>query len=416
MRIRNIGLLALPLVMLTAACSELVDVETPNVVEASSIDPLADQTTFARSAVQNLYTMYGHAIIIYQAWFTNEARVGDTFPTRNEFGRRIISDANTTLNGDVWVHLSRAVASAENTIDLLRDVPDADRNINMVRANFAAGFSQVFMAETFCQGVISRGGVPGPPLTPAQVLDSAVVRFERAITVGTANGSAEAMTMVNASRVGLARAHLQAGRKPQAAAAAAQVPANFRFDAIYADDPSNRFRLGNPVYYYSAGGSRESLVVGPEWREIAATDNRITFADAGKDAQDGVHRLFTQRKFPAWNSPIRLASRLEADYIIAEAGSTADQITLINARRTAAGQPAFTGTGAAEVLAELMRQRSIDFWLEGKRMGDFLRNGDAVPFIIQPGNNYYKPELGEVSDQTCFPIPMQEKNNNPHFS
>jgi starch-binding outer membrane protein, SusD/RagB family len=412
MRIKEFSTLSLALaVLVTAGCEETVDVITPNVVEAASIDPLADQTTFARSAVQNMYTAFPHAVIVYGAWFTNEARVGDTFPTRNEFGRRIIDDSNGTLNADVWRPLSSAVASAENTIDLLRDVPDADRNINLVRSYFSAGFSLVFMAETFCQGVMRVG----PPMTPVQVMDSAVVRFQRAITIGTANGSAEAMALVNASRVGLARAHLQAGRKAEAAAAAAQVPAGFTFNAIYADDPSNRYRLGNGVYFYSLGGLRESFVVGPEWREIAATDSRITFADGGKDAQDGVHRLFTQRKYPAWNSPIRLASRLEADYIAAEAGTVADQIALINARRTAAGQPLFTGTGAAVVLAELMRQRSIDFWLEGKRMGDFQRNGNAVPFIIQPGNNYYKPELGEVSNQTCFPVPRIEKDNNEHF-
>jgi hypothetical protein len=156
-------------------------------------------------------------------------------------------------------------------------------------------------------------------------------------------------------------------------------------------------------------------VVGPEWRAIAATDSRILFADAGRNAQDGVQRFFTQRKFPAWSSPIRLASRLEADYIAAEAGTTAEQIALINARRSAARQPPFTGTAPAAVLAELMYQKSVDFWLEGKRMGDFRRNGNAVPFILQPGNNYYKPELGLVGTDTCFPIPLVERDNNPNF-
>jgi hypothetical protein len=337
--------------------------------------------------------------------------VGDTFPTRNEFGRRMIDETNVTLNGDVWVPISRAITLSEITLDVLRDVPDRDRNINLVRANFSSGFALVFMAETFCEGVMRVG----PPMTTVQVLDSAVVRFQRAITIGTANGTAEAVAMANAARVGLARAHLQAGRRAEARAAAALVPAGFTFNAIYADDPGNRFRLGNGVFWYSAGGSRESLVVGPEWRAIAATDSRILFADAGRPAQDGVLRFFTQRKFPAWNSPIRLASRLEADYIAAEAGTTAEQIALINARRSAAGQPPFTGTAPAAVLAELMYQRSVDFWLEGKRMGDFRRHGNAVPFILQPGNNYYKPELGLVGTDTCFPIPRVERDNNPNF-
>ena len=411
MRMKNYFRLAAAVLLLgTVACDELVDVETPNLIEASSIDPLADQNTFGRSALQNLYSALPNLYVV-KAWQTNEARVGDTFPTRNVFGRRIVADDNGNLNSDAWTPLSRAIATSYNVIDLLKGVPGEDANMNVVRANFAAGYALVLMAESFCQGVIRVGA----PMTPTQTLDSAIVRFQRAIAVATANGTPEAVSMANAARVGLARAYLNQGKKADAITAAASVPAGFVFNAIYSDDASNRGRLGNGIFGFSAGGGRESLVVGPEWRAIAdAGDTRISYIDAGRLAQDGELRFYSQRKFPAYNSPIRLASKLEADYIAAEAGTMAQQLALINARRPASQGP-FASTDPAAVLAELMRQKSIDFWLEGQRMGDWLRNGNAVPFILQPGNNYYKPQLGEVGDQTCWPVPRAEKDNNENF-
>ena len=411
MRIHGFSKVALLGVLLgTAACDDLTNVINPNTVEASSIDPLADQTTFARSALQNFYSALPESILV-QAWFTNEARVGDTFPTRNEFGRRIVDDNNSNLSGDAWNPLSQAIATSFNVIDLLRGVPGEDANINVVRANFAAGYALIFMGESFCQGVIRVGA----PMSPTQVFDSAIARLDRAIAVGTSNGTPEAISFANAARVGKARALLNQGKKAEAAAAAAQVPAGFVFNVPYSDDASNRGRLGNGLYAFSAGGSRESLVVGPEWRAIAdGGDSRISYQDAGRFAQDGELRFYTQRKYTSYASPIRLASKLEADYIAAEAGTMAQQIAMINARRPAS-EGVFASTNAAAVLAELMRQKNIDLWLEGQRMGDWRRNPDAVPFIIPPGDNYYKPSLGEVGNQTCWPVTTGEKNNNPNF-
>jgi starch-binding outer membrane protein, SusD/RagB family len=400
-------------------CDSLVDVENPNIVEATSIDPAADATTFARSALQNFYTAYGagsggnEPLILSGAWFTNELRVGDTFPTRNEFGRRIVSDANGTMNGALWTPLSRAMATSHEVIDLLRGVTGEESNINVARGNFAAGWSLLYMGEMWCQTVVRVGA----PMTSAQAMDSAIVKFQRVISVGTANGTAEGASLADAARVGLARAHLNKGENTQAIAAANAVPADFEFFAPYADDPANRARLGNGLFGFNFGGGRESIVVGPEWRAHAdAGDERISYFDAGKDAQDGVQRLFAQDKFQSYGDPIRLASKLEADYIAAEAGSTADQLALITARRLAAGVGAYAGpVDAASVLRELLLQKHLDLWLEGQRMGDFRRNPTAVSYILPPGDTYYKPEVGEVSDQMCWPVPVQEKDNNPNF-
>jgi hypothetical protein len=251
----------------------------------------------------------------------------------------------------------------------------------------------------------------------AQAMDSAIAKFNRAIAVGTANNTTEGVALANAARVGLARAHLNKGENAQAISAASAVPAGFSFIAPFADDPANRGRLGNGLYGFNFGGGREAIVVGPEWRAHAdAGDTRVSYIDAGKDAQDGVLRLYAQRKYQSYGAGIRLASKLEADYIAAEAGTATDQLALIAARRLAAGRAPYAGAvDAASVLRELLLQKHLDLWLEGQRMGDFRRNPTAVSYILPPGDTYYKPQVGTVSDQMCWPVPVAETSNNPNF-
>ena len=404
------GLLA-GLVLTSAGCDSLLEVTDPDVVEADKIDLVSDQETFSRSAYHNFVSVLG-SLIVYGAWFTNEARVGDTFPTRNEFGLRTVDyRTNGTLNDEVWEPLSLAVATSEEVLELLADLPDAGSNVNIARAALSAGYSVLYMAEMFCDGTIRVG----PKLSTNQMLDHAISRFQQAVSTGDAEGSAEGKAIANAARVGLARAYLFKRDKANAATVAAQVPADFEYSVAYFDDPADRGRLGNDVYSFTV--SRLSFVVGPEWRAIAdadTLDNRIAYVDAGRTAQDSELHFYHQDKYKSWSAPIRLASGLEAKYIAAEAGTMADQLALINERRTAFGYPTFNSADPDAVLAELMYQKAIDFWIEGQRMGDWRRNGAAVPFVPAPGTPYYKS--GTIGNQTCLPVPAAERDNNPNWT
>ncbi len=400
------SVLATALALHVGACDGLMEVTNPDVVDASTVDPEADAAAFAQSAFQNMAEAYG-GIIVYSAWFTNEARVGDTFPTRNEFGRRLVDDRNGTHNNEIWIPLARAMASAEDVLEIL----EGQSNVNVARAALTAGYTALLMAETFCTGTIRVG----PELSTAQMIEHAVTRLEQAVDAGAAAGTDAGAAIADAARVGLARAYLFSGNGAQAASVAVSVADDFEFDVVYVDDASARGRLGNNVHFFS--NARESLVVGPEWRAIAdGGDERISYVDGDRNAQDGVHRFYIQQKFPSYADPIRLASGLEARYIEAEAsGDINERLDLINERRTANGLGAFSSADADAVLTELLEQKGRDFWLEGRRMGDWRRNPDHVNYIIQPGDNYYKPEVGTVGTQTCWPLPAAEKDNNPNI-
>src|SRR5690606_33280942 len=261
---------------------------------------------------------------------------------------------------------------------------------HVARSSMWSGFALTLLGEIFCQGVIAVG----PPLTPEQTLDSAVVRFQRAIATAGALTGAEATKTVNASPIGLARAYLQKGDLANAIQAASQVPDGFVANAIYVDDPQSRGRTSNDVFATSAGTSQ---IVAADYR--ALNDPRVPFADAGINAQDGRNRLFRQQKYTSFADPIRVASALEARYIVAEAtlkqGDATAALALIAERRQAGGQDPFAGAGQASILAELMDQRARDFWLEAKHLGDALRNPAATPFVPAEGTPFYKPEQGD---------------------
>ncbi len=402
----------------TAGCDDFLSVENPGVIEASTVDPVADAETFSRSAESDFFTAFDD-VVAYGAWFSGEAWLDDTFPTRNDISKRVTDNRNGTLNTELYAPLSQAIASNSRVLQLLAGTP-RETSVSAARAALNLGFSLTLMAETFCQGVISSGPEAlGSPLTPAQTLDSAVVRFQQAVTLGTGLNTAEGTSIANAARVGLARAYLQKGEYQNAINAGTPVPAAFVYNAIRVDDPSNRGRLGNTVYSFTI--TRPNLVVPPYYRDL--NDARVPSTRTGQPGtgQGGQLVFHAQNKYPAWNTPIRVASGLEARYLVAEAqlklGNTAPAVAL-SAERRAAGSavPGDNFATGNAVLIELLDQKSRDLFLEGHHLGDWRRNPNETPYTPRAGTVYYIPAVGgNFGALTCLPISASETDNNPNF-
>lgn len=385
-----------------------LDVKYPSVIDAAEFDPTQDAATLSLSAQSNLYRAI-HAIVPASAYWSQEAWVGAVRQETNDIGRRIATAGNPDINTTIWVPLQRAIATNEQAVEILAAGPNAASDINLARAYMNSGFALVLMAEHFCAGTF----LVGPPLTPEQVFDTAVVRFTRAVAIGAAATGAEATKIVNASNVGLARANLGKKAYAPAATAAALVPAAFVYNVVTVDDPSNR-ALGNGVF----ATDQLAVVLVPEAYR-ALNDPRVAWRDGGRNAQDTQFRYYQNLKYTGWASPIRIASGLEASYIAAEArlqtGDAAPALALIATRRAAGAQAPFTGTGNAAILAELMNQRARDFWLEAKHTGDMNRNPAATPFVGVAGTTFYKAAQGNYGTATCLPVPLAEVNANPNF-
>jgi len=386
-----------------------MDVDHPTIIDADSFDPAGDATTVSMSAQTRFWSGYA-SLVLWSAYFSGELWTGAARVETNDVGRRNVTSSSLDV-APIWGAVQTGIADNELAIRVLAAAPEAPTDINLARASMNAGFAIQLMAETFCEGVI----LGGPPLSESQMFDTAAHRFTRAITIATAigAGNAEAVKILNAANTGIARVHLQRKDYTAAATAAAVVPAAFVYNAVRIDDTSNR-GLGNTLY--STGTLGTTVVVPAPYR--ALDDARVPFTSAGTKAQDGLLDLFRQNKYSGYGSPIRIASGLEASYIAAEAslvGSSnqAAALALIAARRDAGGQPAFAGGSNDLVLAELMDQRSRDFWLEARHLGDWRRNPTATPYVEPAGAQHYK--TGVFGTATCVPIPDSERNANPNF-
>src|SRR4029450_4325357 len=125
-------------------------------------------------------------------------------------------------------------------------------------------------------------------------------------------------SLANASLVGRARAKLQKGDKTGALTDASAVPAGFTHMMTYQDDLANRTRLSNALW---RGTVDRSVISVPPYYQT--TDPRVLWLPPGKhpynawDAAAGPY--FIQQKYPGYASSIRLASKLEAEYIAVEA-------------------------------------------------------------------------------------------------
>ena len=408
-RLRRTG--AATLLVAAAGCTEFLTVPNPTVIDAGSINPISDAPTLANSAQQNFVTAFG-LNAMYQGWFTGEIAVAETFPTRNEFGRRDIVPTNGSLNADTWAPLSVAISSARFVMGLA--LPTPATNINRNQAALFSGYSFLMMAESFCLGTVSSG----PKLTTNDLLDSAIANFTIAITIGRAINSATSNAYANAAFMGRARANLMRGNTAAASTDADSVPVAFVFNALFVDDLSNRTRLSNTFWQFTR--DRGSVSVDTAWRKL---DPRVTYVNgatltpplSAQDATNGV--FYVQQKYPGYATSIRLASKLEADYLKQEAvGGVAGQTALINTRRTAAGLPPYAGAATAPaVLLELMTQKGFDFFLEGKRMGDFRRNPTSIAGLPPSGGTFFKPGFSTIGTNTCFPVPFAETSTNSNF-
>ena len=386
------------------------DVSDPSVIDAATIDPIADARVFSLSAQQNFYVAYA-GLINNAGLYSTELWTGAVRNETNDIARHVIVDTNVDLSGAFWGPMQTVIGTNDQVVSVLKDSPTFDKDIAAARSSLWSGLAVEYLGEIFCEGALHVG----PPLTPLQMMDSAIVRLQQAVTIAGGLTGAEATRILNTARVGLARAYLQKGDNANALAAANLVPAAFTSSTVHVDDPQARGRLSNGVFVASSGTTQ---IVAQLYRTLG--DPRVTWVDAGINAQDGRNRLYRQTKYPSFTAPIRIASGLEARYIAAEAqlkinGNTTPALTLIAERRTAGNQPAFTGTTTAAVLAELMDQRARDFWLESRHLGDIIRNPTAAALVPPTGSTFYKAEYGAFLPVACLPVPFTEKANNPNF-
>lgn len=287
-------------------------------------------------------------------------------------------------NQSHWGYSSQARWQAEDAIDKVSALianPSQDRWVAL--AQLYAGFSNRVMGEMFCDAVIDGG-----PLEPHTAFSTrAVGHFDNAIQTAQAGGHTE---LRFAALAGRAQARLMLGQWDQAVADAAQVPTDFTFTHAHSDNSSNEhngvhnwtYRGDNAWQYTVWGTPFEAWGLNAREPE-AGGDPRVTFTPmltaAGAPLIGGDNRrpIFRADKYPSRNSAIALAKGTEMRLIEAEAllrnGDVPGAVSKINQVRSLHGLTPEAASNAAEGWALLMRERGLELFLEGRRLGDVRR-------------------------------------------
>ncbi|HVT40092.1 MAG TPA: RagB/SusD family nutrient uptake outer membrane protein [Gemmatimonadaceae bacterium] len=329
--------------------------------------------------------------------------------TPNQQNGKLTDDEDDTH----WNFAQQARWTAEQgAVRLKRVLGDADyaKSAQVAQILVWAGYANRLLGENFCDGVIDGG-----PLQPYTVyLDRAEQNFTAAIAIANVAGSS---VLATAALAGRASVRLDKGNTAGAAADANGIPNAFVYKMPYFTtdlDQSNR------IYWATANTPYRAHTV---WRTFyenyfkTTQDPRVRWGQdpkfpVGDAAVGNLGRVpwYFELKHNTRESPINLSSGWEMRLIEGEVklagGDIPGAMALINAGRVALGLAPWTADNAPDAWTALKRERGIELWLEGRRLGDFRR--------WAAGN---RP--GTSDDMTgrdlCFATSRGEKETNPNL-
>ena len=436
--VRGLTLAAAGLLFTACSVDKVLEVPDPDVSRPTDIGGKAGLPTVLAAAVGDFQVAFAgtaigaEGLVNMTGLFTDEFFFTETFPTRVQVDRRSIDRNNVTMLG-IYFNAQTARQSTFRAESAYAKLAPTDSGYS--EALSLEGYSFIFLAEAYCSGVpitkqdASGKIIPGQPLTTQQLLDSAINRFQAALTVANNSGSSY---LANLARVGQARALIFKNNSNLAAAATlvASVPSSFEYNIF---SSSNTARQNNGVFelQWLEGRWTQSDVEGTNGLPFrSANDPRTPFVDLGRGF-DGARELFATLKYPSRDASTVLASYTEAQLIIAEAAlqngdyatPTTGTLAILNALRADAGMPALApAVGQPAQLAQLFSERAFWLYLTAHRLGDLRRLSRSVANggyglnseSVFPTGVYRGRGGGNYGPDVNFPIPVEEANANPN--
>jgi starch-binding outer membrane protein, SusD/RagB family len=399
--------LALPLAaMLTVGCD--LSVVNPGPVNDTFLDDAAAHTGMVNGAGRALSDGLNWSALTGGGVSREIVGAGNLIAHGINLNQRQGRLLPTEVN-DQWNRAQRARWVSENTLARMKENLGTGFNNSALgaRALVYAGYANRLLGENFCDAVFDGG----PKEPRARYFERAEAHFTEALTVAAA---ANQTALVHAARAGRAAARVWLNKWDDAVADASAVPAGFVYLARMTQNNVDEY---NRIQWATANQPFRTISVINTFYNDYYTQTRdprvpwdllpgFPFGDSGNPPVP-FHR---QRKYTERSSGIRLASFDEMRLIRAEAllrgGNWEAGLQLLNERRLQLGLDPWTADSSAEAWARLKRERGIELWLEGRRLGDLWRwrNGQT------PGAN---PD--DTGQDACIPIAQAEIDTNPNL-
>ena len=417
-RLLAVGL-ATMLAIASSACEDLLQVDLPTKVAAENLDNPSVAEVLVNSAIGEFECAFSQYVAA-SGQLTDELRHSSGWLVMTEWDHRKIGqdrdvrECNTNFGYGVFTPMQKARFSAESSRTRLEgwddaDVPERTDKIATVAAYGA--FSRAILGEAFCEMTIDVG----PIMSKTEMMQNAEAALGEAMSLAQASGRTD---LAEAARIRRAAVRLHLGDNSGAVSDAMAVPDGFRLDANYSSADFYRY---NRIYQHNHvdgfispefnDESGQPTVDGENPSFGGVVDPRVESTVSGIGQDGSPLRLI--HKYPAWTSPIAIAKSAEAKLIIAEVELGQTAVDIINGFHAAAGLPAYEPANVAdnaEVMAQVMEERTRELFLEGRRLPDFLRHD--LPFATgthpYDGNTY-----GTTS---CIQIPRRERDSNPNIT
>jgi len=443
-RIAALALCALGASALLSGCDtkKVLSVTDPDVARPPALVGATSLPAYRAGAVGDFGNAYngGNADVeqVHAAGLlTDEFMNTETFPTRIEIDQRAISLTNTSLN-TTYYDLQRSRVSSERAAAAYAQfAKSAADSAGIGEVLALGGMTFVLFAENYCGNVPLSTQAPdgtvtfGPALTKAQLLDSAVSKFNQALATSPPT------SIKNLASVGLGRAKLDQGDFPGAAAAVAGIPANFQY--LYVHDATTG-RQNNATWALTVsvarfgeanleGGNGLPFQSDGDVKTNPAPDRRVADSLRGGSHRgfDNTTNQWIQMKYPDRSSAIVVADGVEAQLIIAESqlkgGDPVAALATLNALRSNASVITVRGlpgalapltlqpTGAGQE-NQLFKERAYWLYLTSHRLGDMRRlitqYGRGAETVF-PTGVYFKG--GNYGTDVNLPVPFSEQNN-----
>jgi starch-binding outer membrane protein, SusD/RagB family len=408
---RRAALFAAPFALVTLLSSCELEVINPGPIQSEALEDRNALTGVVNGAGRDIaealnwvaYTSAAVAKEIHPAGSTGSFGI----TPRQQAGKLADDDDNTH-----WNFSQRARWTAEDAVARAKRILGAtgNNNVTLAQALVWAGYANRLLGENFCDGVINGG-----PLQPYTVyLERAEANFTEAIAVA---GAANNANLVSAATAGRASVRLLRNNLSGAASDAAGIANAFAYRMPYFTTDLDQY---NRIFWASANQPYRAHTVWNTFYENyrkTTRDPRVPFDSSatvlvGDAAVGNLGRVrwYFQTKYPAQASAINLATGWEMRLIEAEAklvaGDVAGALTSMNARRTALSLAPLTAANATDAWTALKRERGIELWMEGRRLGDFRR----WQALSRPGTS------DDMSGRDlCFSTPLSEKETNPNL-
>jgi hypothetical protein len=425
------GLVALSVALGLGGCdtAELLEVDLPGNVTASDIEDPGLAATMRVSAI-------GDFEWAWDEYVDFAAKHSDEYiqSSGNFTGRRLqLRDIPANLpryQVNVFGRLHRARVMLESNFDRLQTFSDADvpnRTQYLAEMRAYGGFIYVVFGEGFCGTPLNGDGVVR---TSDQLLEIAVDQFTEALSIAGALGTGRSQELVQAARIGRARAYLDLQQYPNAIADAQSIVDDTGLD-FYATREYGENRRENSMANTNELDTNQQSTVAPSYRDLqwkGVADPRVTVMETGLIGHDNATIVWRHNKTPesfaaGAAQDVIIASSREARMIIAEAsamaGDLATAIGILNDFHTAAGIPPVTAEDLPtqdDVIRHVIEERRREFFVEGgHRHRDHLRwRGTPfnIPYLGEAGSDHPNgvDQYGQVyGTTTCFPVAQNEQ-------